>query len=156
MQLASNSLPLSHPSNSKKLIYVDLARDAFIPECPFSSSAFKTSTLKNVLDRIRCFADPLDYLGRNGLDLAKWLVEMCEDTLSAMEGVAIWRDILVNRGEWERAAVELSRRRKTKAKKCLKVRPFKTMADLTEAPKPRDETRGLRDLARISFIVRKV
>jgi len=81
-----------------------------------------------------------------------------------MEGVAIWRDILVNRGEWERAAVELSRRRKTKAKKCLKVRPFESMADLTEAlsrntffwvPKPRDETRGLRDLARISFILRK-
>jgi hypothetical protein len=65
-QLASNSLPLSHLSSSKRLIYVDLARDAFIPECPFSSSAFKTSTLKNVLDRIRYFADPLDYLGRNG------------------------------------------------------------------------------------------
>jgi hypothetical protein len=58
---------------------------------------------------------------------------MCEDMLSAMEGVAIWRDILVNRGGWERAAVELSRRWKTKAKKCLKVRPFESMADLTEA-----------------------
>ena len=85
-QLASNSLPLSHPSSSKKLIYVDLARDAFNPECPFSSSAFKTNTPKNVLDRIRYFADPLDYLGRNGLDLAKWLVEMCEDLCYGRSG----------------------------------------------------------------------
>jgi hypothetical protein len=39
----------------------------------------------------------------------------------------------VNRGEWEWAAVELSRRRNNKAKKYLKVRPFESMAELTEA-----------------------
>jgi hypothetical protein len=68
------------------------------------------------LDRIRYFADPLDYLGRNGLDLAKWLLETFKDMLSAMEGVAIWREVPVNRGEWERAAIELSRRRKSKGR----------------------------------------
>jgi len=36
--------------------------------------------------------------------------------LSAMEGVAIWRDVPVNRGEWKRAAIELSRRRKSKGR----------------------------------------
>lgn len=101
---------------SKKLIYVELARDAFILERPFSWSIFKTSTPKNVLDRIRYFANPLDYLGRNGLDLAKWLLETFKDMLSTTEGVAIWRDVPVNRGEWERAAIELSRRWKSKGR----------------------------------------